>query len=139
MESMAEDKRRQCYCCGTFSTRVRKGRNGHQSWFCNVDMKTDQVIHYLCKSCYGRLTYKPRSLMQLSKYVENQRGRRIRYPGLHITLSWNPRKYLCSECPATGETDMHHALGYFRIFPWFGLVELCSPCHYKRHSNHIIA
>ena len=28
-------------------------------------------------------------------------------------------------------THMHHARGYFTIFPWFGIEELCARCHIK--------
>ena len=55
-----------------------------------------------------------------------------------VFLDSNPRTGQCTQClRRVGEgikvTGMHHAKGYYMIFPWFGIVELCGRCHVHQH------
>lgn len=64
--------------------------------------------------------------------------RRITFLDKRLYLSWFPRKGQCSKCMrkiggGVHSTAMHHAQGYFVIFPWFGIVELCRTCHRSEH------
>lgn len=60
----------------------------------------------------------------------------IRFFEKWIHIGWNPRMGVCSSCGRrVGKeirlTNMHHAKGYFHIFPWYGVEELCVGCHSK--------
>lgn len=60
-----------------------------------------------------------------NKYIINMGGKKCR----KVKISFNPRKYVCSNCGAIGKTHLHHSMGYFMILPWFGIQELCKSCH----------
>ena len=66
--------------------------------------------------------------------------RRIHFGGKRFILDWNPRTGICSQCGIrvgrVWRTSMHHAKGYFWIFPWFGMEELCDSCHGKQRPPH---
>lgn len=51
--------------------------------------------------------------------------------GRRVSITFNPRKGICSNCGKISKhrLHLHHALGYFMILPWLGIIELCTSCH----------
>ena len=111
--------KRVCYACGSDKTytAMTKERYPNPHWYNN------EPIGWLCEVCKNR-------------YIKNPR--RICYFDKRIPLSNYPRKGVCLECGKSvittevKRTNMHHALGYFPIFVWFGILELCVGCHDKK-------
>lgn len=58
----------------------------------------------------------------------NMNKRQIRFLGKTITLSFNPRLYICSDCKSVCNTDLHHWF-YVPCMPWTCIQEVCRSCH----------
>lgn len=85
----------------------------------------------------SHLKYYPKNKEKIIKRVGKRQSECITFLRQRIHLGWNPRKGQCVRCKRIvgdeiNKTDMHHALGYFHIFKWFGLEELCVHCHVDR-------
>ena len=106
--------KRVCSECNAATTYSNWYRDGKGGW--------------LCRKCWDRYYHQ----------------KRIRFGSIRrIYLHQNPRKGVCVRCGGTTKnTDMHHTLGYFIIFPWFGTKELCDSCHavltFAVNNYHII-
>ena len=122
-----------CYACGSRYSKPNK--KGVANWFLN---KPTRLV--LCSRCYDPLIYQPKIYprRQLPLFKEKHRydnARRFRFRDRRIYAWLKPRTGYCSQCPnnlydkTTQKTHLHHALGYFIIFPWFGCIELCASCH----------
>jgi hypothetical protein len=137
---MTEESRRCLYFNFCGKEEIKEGRRWKEHWH----------IHpkgYLCKNHYKTLIQTPRTTTEQyrlwnrnktpehrKKYNQIYSPRRIWFLGESIMLSFEPRKGYCNWCPnniydkSTYQTEMHH-IAYYRIFPWFATVELCSSCH----------
>ena len=133
--------KRFCHICG--SGRTSLNGKGCENWY--HPLGKDKPI---CDKCYDRDFYGPKYRQRLrltEKYRENaliSASKRYRYRDKKITGWLGQRTGFCSRCPnnihdrTCKKTDMHHALGYFVTFPWFGRIELCNRCHgLIHHSN----
>lgn len=78
----------------------------------------------------------------MSNPISNKKWRAINNPkridsnGKQYFINWLNRKGKCEKCSATKginckHTIFHHEKGFFMIFPWFGIIELCSICDNK--------
>ena len=102
---------------------------------------------YICQNHYRTLIQTPSTTSEQykrwnqkqtpeyrKKYNKRSSPKRIWFLGESILLTFEPRKGYCNWCPnnihdkSTYQTEMHH-LAYYRIFPWFATIELCSSCH----------
>lgn len=102
---------------------------------------------YICNYHHAMLIRNPKRTQEQNRYWRRNvtpemrkkrnakfQSRRIWFLGESIMLSFEPRKGYCTWCPnniydkSTYQTEMHH-LAYYRIFPWFATIELCSSCH----------
>ena len=133
---------RQCVACDSKTTYVDK-RGKHQ-W----RMYDNE---WYCKNCYSRYIDNPIRNPENSKkwnpITHKKYGpKRMSFKDERIQLKENPRNGICRKCGKSigGEyidckgrmaiikrTHEHHRYGYFIIFKWFGLVELCVSCHMK--------
>lgn len=121
-------KTRVCYRCGTNKTLLKKGV--YERWYRHRTIPNQ----FLCHNCYKR------EYEDSKKYRHNERyaKRRFTFRNRRILFAYNMRTGSCTECDnnihngSCNKTDMHHELGYCPIFPWYGLVELCSECHIKK-------
>jgi hypothetical protein len=115
-----------CYGCG--STRTYIDKDGGTHWYHN----RDEYDNMLCENCNN-------------KYVKNPKWKpitnffRIVFLGKYIYLSWNPHKYICSQCGSVKgvdcmKTDMHHYF-YVPCMPWVCTFELCTRCHNETKEN----
>lgn len=110
-----------CSECGSTETYIAKraGRNPYVMWYYTKDGKP------LCRNCRSRTMDNPGVI-----------ARKLRFRQRRVTLTFRPRTGECSQCHRTPrKTDMHHAKGYYIIFPWFGTVELCVRCHRRNHRG----
>lgn len=121
-----------CYNCGSNKTTLRNGI--YERWYKHQTVQ-DKIV---CHSCYKKLFGYPR----YSKTYNDKKNpitnkQRYLYKNRRILSDYNPRTGYCSQCSnniydgTCKKTQMHHSLGYYIIFPYFGLVELCSSCHVK--------
>jgi len=97
---------RTCSVCGTADTYITK--QGWKEW------RRDGRGGWICSNC----------------------PRRIDTNGRQITIKWLQLIGICNFCCAvkgvnTKKTDWHHQKGFIIIFPWYGIIELCSKCHIK--------
>lgn len=80
-----------------------------------------------------RIMYKrERSRLPHSIATRKRHGNReFNFLGKWTYISWLPLlTHRCSRCQKENtRTDRHHSLGYFPIFKWFGIEELCDGCH----------
>lgn len=140
MSSSTVESRRCLYFNFCRKEEIKEGRKWKEHWHTHPK-------GYLCKNHYRTLILTPRTTTEQHRYWNrnktpeykkkyNQRysPRRIWFLGESIMLSFEPRKGFCNWCPnniydkSTYQTEMHH-IEYYRIFPWFATVELCSSCH----------
>lgn len=127
---------RKCLNCGSDKTYIHK--DGRKQWHVYLD-------GYLCKKCYNNLILNPK----LNR-INNDRWNSVSiiFLKLHIFLSFNPRKGICSWCgKKKGEkfttkkgsmgtilTHMHHWF-YLPIMPWACTEEICNQCHGIHHNG----
>lgn len=117
---------RKCLNCNSTKTHIYK--DGRKQWHLYKDGR-------LCKKCFNNLIQNP-------KLNKKWNGLAIRFLGIRIFLSFNPRKGYCSWCPSnifdgtTERTHMHHWF-YVRILPWACTEEICNSCHTTHHQRKI--
>lgn len=130
--NVLNDRGRVCHECGSNKTRLKKGRypvwNRHKTiegaWICQPCFNK----HYLKTIANPKRDREEARLRNKNEYTFLNRV---------ITLKENPRTGYCSNCPknihdgSCKRTNLHHEHGYYIIFPYFGLVELCVSCHNK--------
>lgn len=90
-------------------------KNGKPHWC------YDRNGNRICKRCRNKLVDNPK---------------RLHSNGVRVIIGWLERTGVCRLCRATRgvntfRTDWHHEKGFFIIFPWFGIIELCASCHSK--------
>jgi hypothetical protein len=117
----------RCYTCGETKTWIDK--RGHENWRLNHDLSNNM----LCVNCYNRYYIRPKwSKINNAKWGPITSGRKIGSNGHSFYFSWLKRNRKCSKCQTIkGYFDFHHEKGFFIIFPWFGIIELCKSCHDK--------
>ena len=108
---------RICLKCGSNKTLLKAGR--YERWY-----KT--AGGFLCHYCYRLENEDFKKYRNNEKYNKNK----LAFKDRRILLSYNPRTDICSKCGKYNKkTQMHHAIGYYIIFPWYGTIELCPSCH----------
>lgn len=128
------NKERVCYNCGSNKTTLRN--KVYERWY-NIDKGT------LCHKCYQKLKGYPRYNNPNNKEFNNKHNpNKLWFRNKTILLYWNPRTGYCSQCTnniydgSCNRTHMHHSLGYYIIFPWYGIIELCASCHRKQEGRY---
>lgn len=115
-----------CFACGMNKTFINN--KGRQEWRLNHDVDGNA----LCFRCYQTLLGPPPTPENKKKY----NARRLATNGHIFYIGWMQRIGICNFCCAVAgincvRTHWHHERGFFIIFPWFGVVELCGSCHSK--------
>lgn len=109
-----------CFLCGSRTTLLRDGK--YERWYNYQNNK-------ICQDCFTKTKEKkkdPNSKKRNDRHNKN----RLLFKNIRVLLDWNPRTDICSHCGKyDNKTNMHHALGYYIIFPWYGTIELCYSCH----------
>jgi len=95
----------------------------------------------LCRQCANRQDRYDGIYGNHKRAYANQRNKkRLRFKGIPVLLSENPRKNVCSKCGAKypeqlkTQTCLHHER-YDPNDPLAHIIELCHPCHTKLHHE----
>lgn len=108
-----------CFLCSSRTTLLKYGK--YERWYNYNDNK---ICHY----CF--LETKGNRNPNRKKRNDIHNKNRLKFKNIRFLLDWNPRTDICSRCNKFhNKTAMHHALGYYIIFPWYGTIELCPSCH----------
>lgn len=124
---------RICYACGGSKTYIYRG---YENWFPNYD-KDDNV---LCGRCNGRYNMNPMLRKKWNAILNPiNHPRRMVFKGKRISLPYNPRNGICSDCGGVKgvdfkRTNLHHEK-YDESNPLANTVELCIRCHQRRHHG----
>lgn len=122
-----------CYYCGSDETYINK--NKKPNWHINLDIKTKQLIGFLCHKCWTRLI---NNVKWNPICNDMYKGRIISYKGKNILVSKH-KKGICSKCGAVKgvdckRTSIHH-IKYHDDDPLRDTIELCNKCHLAETIN----
>lgn len=110
-----------CFLCGSNTTLLKNGK--YERWYNYYNNK-------ICQDCHVKTRHNKD--INRKKRNDKHNKNRLKFKNIRILLDWNPRIDICSICNKYhNRTHMHHSLGYYIIFPWYGIIELCPSCHRK--------
>lgn len=125
-------------CRATYSAGRKK--QTYQRWYdCPIELSQGSRDAKICNKCYFKFIYNDkRDRRDYQKWIKT---RTISFKHLRLILTFKIRSGYCSKCSnnifdeTCKRTHSHHAQGYYIIFPWYGVIELCPSCHKKHEKN----